>query len=612
VSPGGLGHESEVGTPYPSFSWTKVAGASGYEIVVYAAPGAAGRPTEENVLRRVQLPAGAYSWTPELREGLATGRHGWAVAALGRKGEPPSWSRPGFFRVIATPSTDAGSPEWRSSTTTLKVAAPLATSRPSWDESVTLRSVIDEAYLPPYCGTLKFPDVLALDPQCQWIEQLDRDGIMTSCAGGKYCPDDPVTREQLARFLGEALRGTARWHPAQGTNWLAPPATNGLSNVDVSADAGQFSSITIGADGLPIISYYDATAGKPKVAHCGDVTCAPWGVTTETLNEPHGAGQYTSITIGADGLPIISYYDYNTDSLLGATQALKVAHCNDVFCAGQDETITTLDDPAHAVGLYTSIAISSDGSPIVSYHDVSAGTLLVAHCNDMACEGQDEIITMVDAQVGEIVGEYTSLAIGADGLPIISYFDSYNGAAGALKVAHCNDAACAGHDEAITTLDQPFAGHHTSLTIGIDGFPIISYQDLAAGTLKVAHCNDVACAGLDETITTLDDDLPNHVAQNTSITIGADGLPIISYHDPNLGKLKVAHCNDVACANQKETITELDAPPDPIAAQYTAITVGADGLPVVSYYYHLDALDGGVLKVAHCASASCTPYFRRR
>jgi len=40
-----------------------------------------------------------------------------------------------------------------------------------------------------------------------------RDGITAGCGGGNYCPDDTVTRGQMAVFIGKSMRGTANWPP---------------------------------------------------------------------------------------------------------------------------------------------------------------------------------------------------------------------------------------------------------------------------------------------------------------------------------------------------------------------------------------------------------------
>ena len=45
--------------------------------------------------------------------------------------------------------------------------------------------------------------------------------------------------------------------------------------------------------------------------------------------------------------------------------------------------------------------------------------------------------TTVDSNTG--VGQYSSIAIGTDGYPIMSYFDSKNGD---LKVVKCGNSAC--------------------------------------------------------------------------------------------------------------------------------------------------------------------------
>jgi hypothetical protein len=56
-----------------------------------------------------------------------------------------------------------------------------------------------------------FADVPASNDYCPWIEQLFADGVASTCAQGKYCPDAPVTRQQVALLLERAMRGTASW-----------------------------------------------------------------------------------------------------------------------------------------------------------------------------------------------------------------------------------------------------------------------------------------------------------------------------------------------------------------------------------------------------------------
>src|SRR3990172_8796027 len=216
-------------------------------------------------------------------------------------------------------------------------------------------------------------------------------------------------------------------------------------------------------------------------------------------------------------------------------------------------TTSTVDDPTNVVGEYTSIAIGTDGYPVISYYDDGVDSLKVAKCNDPACSGGDEIISTVDIIVGT-VGYYTSIAIGTDGYPVISYQAQDSGSTNYyLKVAKCVDIACS---TAITptTVEDPtdYVGYYTSLAIGTDGYPVISYQGKDSGStnyyLKVAKCNDPTCAGGDETITTVED-ITNAVGLYTSLAIGTDGYPVISYKDMTASSLKVAKYSPVTEIN---------------------------------------------------------------
>jgi hypothetical protein len=66
-------------------------------------------------------------------------------------------------------------------------------------------------YVPPACTTPLFSDVPPGSPFCRWVEEMVRRGVVSGCGGGQYCPDAPVTREQMSVFLaltfGLALYG---------------------------------------------------------------------------------------------------------------------------------------------------------------------------------------------------------------------------------------------------------------------------------------------------------------------------------------------------------------------------------------------------------------------
>ena len=157
-----------------------------------------------------------------------------------------------------------------------------------------------------------------------------------------------------------------------------------------------------------------------------------------------------------------------------------------------EPTITTIDSSG---GLYSSIAIGSDGLGLISYFDPVNLHLKVAHCLNVACSQ----VTLATVDDSSNVGWYTSIEIGSDGLGLISYVGGTSSSD--LKVAHCSDVPCTA--AAIATIDSAGAAH-TSLAIGSDGLGLISYLDGNRNDLKVAHCMDVSCTAA--TTATIDDE----------------------------------------------------------------------------------------------------------
>jgi len=60
-------------------------------------------------------------------------------------------------------------------------------------------------YVPPAC-TGVFYDVPCPFRYADWIEQLVAEGITAGCGYRSYCPENPVTRGQMAVFLTKTFQ----------------------------------------------------------------------------------------------------------------------------------------------------------------------------------------------------------------------------------------------------------------------------------------------------------------------------------------------------------------------------------------------------------------------
>ena len=89
-----------------------------------------------------------------------------------------------------------------------------------------LRGKHGGSYLPPSATGTVFGDVSVSTPFAAWIEQLFAEGITSGCGSGNYCPAATVTRDAMAVFLLRA---------EHGSGYLPPTATGLFSDVPPGA-----------------------------------------------------------------------------------------------------------------------------------------------------------------------------------------------------------------------------------------------------------------------------------------------------------------------------------------------------------------------------------------
>ncbi len=274
---------------------------------------------------------------------------------------------------------------------------------------------------------------------------------------------------------------------------------------------------------------------------------------------------------------------------------------SDFVTAGTPTTIKNQDGSVSEV--FPDIELDSNGYPVIAYTDYTDYDLLVTHCNDKDCKGDDESLQVVYA-IGT-TGYYPSLKLDANGYPVIAFYDS---SGGNLMLVHCNDVNCAGSNESIEIIESTNdTGYYPSLQLDGSGYPVISYYYGSGADLKLVHCNDVNCAGSNENINTVDSTGTVGNYQNgNSLVLDGSGYPVIAYNDDTNNDLKIAHCNDANCAGSNESLTApLSVSADDSGLYSKALQLDGSGYPMVSFA-NVTATPTYYSTYLHCSDANCT------
>ena len=459
---------------------------------------------------------------------------------------PKDVYEPGDVEPSGYPRGSYASGETRSYDLTLSACTGLPSGVGAWSLQFQFVTTTQAAFLEswPYASGLGIGAQVVPASQSTMLGYTDRWTAMSAVIPAGDDADGSIN--VYAQYAGDVIVQVNGYYAAQ------PVVTSVSGNVGVTKLTGNVgivggTGISVTDDGAQTITVSATVPQGPTGATGAQGVAGATGATGSTgaigatgvgLTRPGQVitmfsggsldGLHTSIAIGVDGLGLISYWD-------GSNNELKVAHCNDVACSS---ATTSTVDSGTGVGTYTSITIGADGLGLISYYDSANTHLKVAHCKDVACSSATT--STVDSTTG--VGTYTSITIGADGLGLVSY-RAGGGTNAHLKVAHCSDAVCTSAATS-TVASTGGVGEYTSITISGDGLGLISYFDVTNRHLKVAHCSNALCSGT-ATITTLDS--TSGVGEYTSVTIGADGLGLISYYDDEHYHLKVAHCANTLC-----------------------------------------------------------------
>ena len=361
--------------------------------------------------------------------------------------------------------------------------------------------------------------------------------------------------------------------------------TNGNCTIPSDAVGLTMNVAIINPTTASFLTVYPADVPRPLAAN------ANW-----TANQPPLSNAVTA-DISADGkiafynlagnvdiaTDIVGYYvDHNHDDRYYTKPQVDTALAS--IASGGSRVIL---DAVGNVGEQASVAIGADGHPIIAYRDGTNGALKVAWCATSHCTGP--------TTTTEIAPTYSfgtnPIVIGADGIPVIAFVDDPSLD---LLVAKCANPRCSGSATIHIVDSEGITGLAASMAIGPDGNPVVSYVG-GSGVLRVAKCLDPACAA-PASIHIVESAV--EVGAFTSMRIRSDGTPIIAFQDLTNDDLRVASCQDAACAAATRTNVATTGE----LGRYPSLTLGTDGIPRIASY---DTIERDLL-FTRCSNAACT------
>ena len=146
------------------------------------------------------------------------------------------------------------------------------------------RGMHGSAYRPPASTGNVFLDIGSGDFAAAFIEQLFLDGITAGCGNGNYCPDAPVTRDQMAVFALRAKHGSSYSPPAASgvfndvplnhwaVRWIEQLAAEGITNGCGSSNYCPDTPIDRAQMAVFLVRAFDMPAAPEWC--CSDVTAA--------------------------------------------------------------------------------------------------------------------------------------------------------------------------------------------------------------------------------------------------------------------------------------------------------------------------------------------------
>jgi len=402
------------------------------------------------------------------------------------------------------------------------------------------------------------------------IDLIRFKGITLGCdgSGTLYCPDDPVRRDQMASFLARALNLGGPPPPPP-----PPPGsttTMGTTTTSTTVPDGDFTwaiNAVPSGDDLGIDIDMVVTGGRAAISTRADGANSPAYVLCQ--NAACSTVESSKILTGPNVAGISTSIQVINGQPVIASEALTQKALRVTLCTDLICTAWGNEDPPSSGGGESSM-VTINGLPVIGSFasEVDGGSIDIVACDDIACTSSTA--TQVATNVGPVT--QTSMAV-VGGLPAIAY---WNSSRDDLEYILCLTVDCSSRVSNRVDGAAGEVGRGVDLTV-IGGFPVMSYQDADNGTAVIARCVDTLCS-----VASINDVAgSSNVGTFTSIVGGPDGYAWVAFYDVAGTSLEFANCENLTCSDVDFSTVDGAAGGDAVG-RYMVI-VNIDDRPLIAY-----------------------------
>lgn len=347
--------------------------------------------------------------------------------------------------------------------------------------------------------------------------------------------------------------------------------------VNSSGNAKAFSDVEIDPLGRVHVAWIDGTTDSAMVSRCVDLTCS--GAPAVAATGISSASSLLDMELDSAGDPVL---------FTGYTGTVSVTTCLS-FCVGGNTTSFP------AIARSGGLTLTRDDLPIIVYENDVSANIEITSCLDRLCTAST---TSTLAPTGNLAS--VDVILGRDGYPIVAYSNLIDQE---LVVLSCRTVDCVGSPAPVKTVLDTIGNTSSgvSITLDADGHPVMAYRDLTNNATKTARCNNPTCSGADPATITVLPSADDSTATDIAIS-SATGFPIVVSWvptDANPARFQAEICLDVDCATSDIHILHGGAP----STERPRVTIGATGVPIVSW---IDPVSAFVM-VSHLGGGSSTP-----